>query len=138
MQKKKKLCNGPCNSLQYIWKNEGGKRYCRRCWSAQSKPNTKPTVRQKRIRPRSSKKIKLDTEYSILRKDFLEKNPLCQARLPGLCLGQASEIHHMAGKIGSLYCDVTNFLAICRPCHNHITQFSKEAIEMGLSKKRNT
>jgi hypothetical protein len=138
MQNKKKLCNGPCNSLQYIWKNEGGKRYCRRCWSAQSKPNTKPTVRQKRIRPRSSKKIKLDAEYSILRKDFLEKNPLCQARIPGKCSRVSTQVHHKAGRIGSLYLDVSKWLAICHECHTWATEFSKEAIEMGISEKRNT
>ena len=137
MQQKKKLCNGPCNSLQYIWKNAGGKKFCIRCWSAQSKSDTKPTVVRKKIAARSPKKIKQDALYSSLRRKFLEENPMCQAHLPGLCLGQASEIHHRAGKIGSLYCDINNFLAICRPCHNYITIYSKEAIELGLSEKRN-
>lgn len=140
MQAKKKPCDGSLceGALQYIWKNEGGNRFCKACWSAQSKQSNsnKPTKR-KPISPRSPKRIKQDVEYSKLRKDFLEKNPLCQAHLPDLCQGVATEIHHRAGKIGSLYCDVTNFLAICRPCHNYITQFSKEAIERGLSKKRN-
>lgn len=136
MQNKKKLCNGPCNSLQYIWKNEGGKRYCRRCWSAQSKPNTKPTVRQKRIRPRSSKKIKLDAEYSILRKDFLEKNPLCQARIPGKCSRVSTDVHHTyaGSKRSEYYLKQETWMSVCRDCHSWIHENSKESKIQGYLK----
>ncbi len=137
MQKKKKLCNGPCNSLQYIWKNAGGKKFCIRCWSAQSKSNTKPTVVRKKIAARSSKKIKQDALYSLLRRKFLEENPMCQARVLGKCTRIASQVHHKKGRIGKLYLDTSKWLAICHECHTWATEFSKEAIEMGISEKRN-
>ncbi len=90
---------------------------------------------RKAIAPRSSKRIELDKEYSALRKEFLEKNPMCEAHLQG-CLGKANQVHHRSGRVGTLYTDVTNFLAICGPCHSYITEHSKFAIEVGLSDSR--
>jgi hypothetical protein len=140
MEAKKKPCDGNLcqGALQYIWKNAGGKKFCIRCWSAQSKSNTKPTVVRKKIAARSSKKIKQDALYSPLRRKFLEENPTCQARIQGKCTRIATQVHHKAGRIGSLYLDVSKWLAICHECHTWITEFSKEAIEMGLSESRNT
>jgi hypothetical protein len=93
---------------------------------------------RKKIAARSSKKIKQDALYSPLRRKFLEENPTCQARIQGKCTRIATQVHHKAGRIGSLYLDVSKWLAICHECHTWITEFSKEAIEMGLSESRNT
>jgi hypothetical protein len=45
-------------------------------------------------------------------------------------------LHHQKGR-GIHLNEVAYWLAVCRPCHNWITEHSKEAIEMGLSEKRN-
>lgn len=138
MLTKKKICTC-CKKDSFIWKNHKGEKYCKACWSAHTHAtNTKPTVRQKRIRPRSSKKIKEDAEYSVLRKEFLSTRPLCEARVPGKCTRFASQVHHKAGRTGSLYLDVSKWLAICHECHTWATEHSKEAIEMGISERRNT
>lgn len=139
MEAKKKPCDGNfCNgALQYIWKNEGGKRYCRRCWSAHFQTtNTKPTVRQKRISPRSSKRSKEEAEYSRRRIAFLARHPICQANLLGICTRYATEVHHKKGRIGSLLLDVKHWLAACHHCHQWIELNPIKAKEMGLSESR--
>lgn len=133
---KKKKCD-KCDEVKLIWKNSGGKRYCQRCWSAHSATTMpKPTARQKQIPPRSSKRIKADAEYSLLRKKFLMDYPLCKAHIPGICTNLSTDVHHMAGRIGSLYLDVDNWLAVCRACHMHIETHPIESREQGFSKSK--
>lgn len=85
------------------------------------------------IRKNSIKRAGQIAEYSKLRKEFLI------GKICGVCKNvRANEIHHMAGKNGKLLIDLDNFLPVCRPCHLWITEFSKEAIEQGFSKRRNT
>jgi len=130
------MCDGPCDFMQYIWKNEGGKRFCKRCWSAQTKvTNTKPTVLRKKIPPRSSKKMKEDIEYSKKRKSFLLAHPMCEARISN-CTGNSSEVHHTyVGSNRSKYFLVEEtWIAICRNCHNWIHEHSKEARAINLLK----
>lgn len=134
---KEKLCDGGCGEPKIIWKNEGGKRYCKSCWSAHSsKTSIKPTVKQKRIRPRSPKRILQEAEYSAKRKVFLKKNPMCQMHLPGICTQHATEIHHMAGRIGDLLLDEQYWKAGCRACHSYVELHPIEAKELGLSINR--
>ena len=52
------------------------------------------------------------------------------------CKRIATEIHHKASKIGKLYTDINNFLAVCRNCHTWIEENPKEAKELGFSKNR--
>ena len=103
------------------------------------RPVPKPVKQEKpvnkRIKPRSTKRVKQEREYAKLAKEYLASHLYCQAKLDG-CMVVASEVHHRQGKIGNLLTDTTNFMAICRHCHNFITEHSKEAIEMGLSKSR--
>lgn len=88
------------------------------------------------ISPKSKKRQEQDFLYRTKREKFLADHPVCQAQIQNLCLGYSGEIHHKAGKIGKLYLDENNFLAICRPCHTWVTDHPKEAVEMGLSKLR--
>lgn len=133
MLQKKKVCS-ICSLDKFIWKNQEGKRYCRQCWSAHSNTTkTKPTVKQKRLPSRSPKRILLDKEYSAKRKVFLEVNPMCQAHLPGICTQYSTDVHHKAGRIGTLYLDETFWLSSCRACHSWIELHPKESREMGLS-----
>ena len=134
---KKKLCDGECGEPQFIWKNEGGKRYCKSCWSAHSsKTSIKPTVKQKRIPPRSPKRILHEAEYSTKRKVFLTKNPMCQAHLVGICTTYSSDVHHAAGRVGDLLLDQRYWKALCRACHSYVELHPTEAKELGLSINR--
>ena len=135
MQAKKKLCSG-CNQLEYIWKKEGQQRFCKTCWSSQTKGKTsiKPTAK-KPLSPRSSKQQKLEALYSILRTKYLQHHPYCEAHLPG-CQINASDIHHKKGRTGDLMLDDTEFLAVCRLCHTWIETNHADAKLLGLSKSR--
>lgn len=88
------------------------------------------------IRPYSKKRQKENRKYSALRKQFLEDRPVCEAKLEG-CTGEASEVHHQAGR-GKNLLKTDTWLAVCRNCHQEITDNSKIAIELGLSKSRLT
>lgn len=135
IKKIKKLCDG-CGVPQFIWKNEGGKRFCKQCWSAHSSKVSKPTVPQKPIPPRSPKRILEDAEYSAKRKLFLVKHPMCEAHLAGICTQYATDVHHMAGRLGDLLLDIRYWKAVCRACHTWIELHPIEAKEAGLSISR--
>jgi len=136
MKINKKPCDG-CGIEKVIWKNHQRKRYCKQCWSAHSASNnSKPTKKQKALPSRSQKRIKQDAEYSVKRKIFLSSHPLCKANLSSICTKQSTDIHHIAGRMGDLYLDETNWLALCRSCHMWIENNLKYAREMGLSKSK--
>lgn len=101
--------------------------------STASKGANKPRKPIKQV----SKKLKAaQQEYRTKAIAFKKANPVCQAGLSG-CLVHTSEVHHKAGRIGKLLLDETKWLAICSKCHAYITEHSKEAIELGLSQRRN-
>ena len=137
MKAKRKLCVG-CNQEQFIWKSEGRYKYCKRCWL--TKVPTKPLNRtplkpsKKPIRNKSAKMTALDTVYSKLRIQYLEKYPLCCAALTG-CTNISTDIHHKKGR-GLYHNDPTTWLSSCRTCHDWIEKHPLEAIELGLSIKR--
>ena len=138
MKAKRKLCVG-CDKEQFIWKSEGRYKYCKSCWL--TKVPTKPLKRtpikpsQKPMRKKSSKMAALDTVYSALRKVYMDKYPLCCARLEGCSLSSA-DIHHKKGR-GKHHNDTSTWLAVCRPCHIWIEEHPTQAIELGYSMKRN-
>jgi hypothetical protein len=136
LQAKQKKCDG-CNEITNIWKKEGKQRFCKQCWSKQFKglSSTKKPTAKKPLSPRSSKQEKLDVLYSTLRGTYLRTNPMCKAKLPG-CQINATDVHHMVGRTGDRLLDSTNFLAVCRTCHNWIEVNPKEAKLLGFSKSR--
>ena len=77
----------------------------------------------------SKKRAKENPEYQKLRKTFLSKHPMCQARLPG-CMMKASEVHHKyAGSDRAIhYLDESSWMAVCPVCHRliHDTTIGKE------------
>ena len=138
MKAKRKLCVG-CEQEQYIWKSEGRYKYCKVCWLAKV-----PTIKNKRtpikpsnkpIRKKSSKMTALDTVYIALRKQYLEKYPMCCARL-SKCSLFSSDIHHKKGR-GKYHNDPTTWLSVCRTCHDWIETHPTESIQLGYSIKRN-
>lgn len=58
------------------------------------------------------------------------------AQLKG-CTGHTTDCHHQEGREGDKLLNEENWLPVCRPCHNYITEHSNEAIEKGLSERRN-
>ena len=134
MQAKKKICAG-CSSEQYIWKNHGGEKFCKRCWSThESKNIKKPNIRTPI--PRVSKKRQKETvEYLKIRTEYLNEHKLCEAKLPG-CSGFSTEIHHIKGgeERSTTYLDTTTYMAICRSCHSYVHLNPKISRELGYLK----
>jgi len=133
MIQKLKKCS-KCNQLKVIWKNCGGDKFCKNCWSCHSgNKGIKPSA--KKIPPRSSKKLVLDKEYSKLRKEFLTKHAMCEAHLTR-CSIYATDVHHASGR-GKHYLDMTTWKALCRTCHSYIELHPIFAKQIGMSTNRN-
>lgn len=114
-----KLC--PCNNPVF------SKGLCLRCWK---KKYGKP------LNKTSKKKQKANTDYVKERKAWLPLHPYCEAKLNG-CTLLATEVHHKQGRTGELLLNTDKWLAVCHSCHEKITECSQEAIQLGLSLKRN-
>ena len=120
--KKCKTCKKPFtpfNSLQ---------KYC----SKQCEPKKEIAAgkARKRINPMSEKR-KVDAKvYSTLRSVFLESRPECQVKIPYVCTGKSTDVHHRARR-GKNYLNVQEFMAVCRGCHEWIESFPKESRELG-------
>jgi hypothetical protein len=133
---KLKVCDG-CQKETVIWKNHGGFKYCKYCWSCQkaidSNSVQKPT--DYKIPQVSSKRKKKDLEYSKLRKRFLTDNPLCMVKVNG-CGHGATDVHHkFSGSDRDTYYLVqSTWLAVCRNCHDWIHAHPKESRAFGYLK----
>lgn len=94
------------------------------------------TVPQKtEVNKVSEKKKELDKQYRKLRAKFLKENPKCLPQLVG-CTKRATDVHHMAGRIGDEYLNVKNFLPVCRKCHDTLEKSPAAARRDGFSKSR--
>lgn len=90
----------------------------------------------KRVKRVSTKRAKQLAEYHKLRGVFLQTHPNCKACLP-LNMdrpARASDIHHVAGRIGAKLLDESDWLAVCRPCHDFIHRNPLLARKLGLLK----
>lgn len=133
-----KTCSG-CNKPKPIWKNvvvEGGrKKFCKYCWGThQNNSSIVKKTKQNKPSPLSLKRGKQLAEYAILMKDFKEKNTLCKAGIPNHCTNKATDIHHIAGRVGEKLNDTKDWIHICRGCHTWIHNNPKEARELNLLK----
>jgi hypothetical protein len=134
MQAKKKMCSG-CNTEQYIWKNFQGGKYCKDCWSCHKSKDMsqKPKLASSsKLKQKSDKQKAIDKAYSLMRKEYLTKHPMCQIKLPG-CTGQATDIHHTEYRGIKTLAQAT-WLASCRACHDWVHKNPKEARELGYLK----
>ena len=107
--------------MKYIF----GKGLCSYCYNK--------TKKKAKLISESHKKTLKD--YKTIRESYLLKHKYCESKLKR-CTKVATEIHHKAGKIGKLYTDDNNFLAVCRNCHTWIEENPKEAKELGFSENR--
>ena len=136
MKQKLKICDG-CEKETVIWKNQGGFKYCKYCWSCQNAINKnslqKPT--DYKIPQVSSKRKKKDQEYSKLRNVFLTENHLCQVAVSG-CTNSASDVHHTyaGSNRDAFYLVQSTWLAACRNCHDYIHGHPTEARVLGYLK----
>jgi hypothetical protein len=81
---------------------------------------------------RSPKRTVQEAEYRKLRDCFLVANPVCQ-----LChILPSTQVHHMAGREGSLLLYTPWWRAACDGCHSYCTRHKQEAIERGWSLPR--
>jgi len=127
IQAKLKICTG-CEEPSYIYKSEGKNgKYCKSCWFKKEKP--------KAIAPVSKKKKEEMDIYSKLRTAFFVIHPYCEVKLPG-CTGEATDVHHKAGRIGEYYLKTSEWLAVCRTCHKFIEENPIIAKELNFSKNR--
>lgn len=135
---KKKLCAG-CGEMTYIWANRDGMKLCKQCshTGVAKLSIIKPTAK-KPILPRSQKRSKEEKLYSAKRILFLQKHPMCEAHLSGICMEYATDVHHMAGRIDDLLLDESKWKALCRNCHDWVETHPEEAKEKGLSINRLT
>ena len=110
------LIAGKCN--RHYWQFRSTK------WKKSEPKEKKPIPR------RSKKKIIEDLQYSVLRKEFLEKpeNKIC--KINGM---PTTEIHHKyCGKNrAKYYLDTSTWLAVNRDSHNFIHDNPKKSRELG-------
>ena len=86
--------------------------------------------------PKISDKRKVQNVlYLKKRRIFMEQNKNCQANLSG-CNKISVDLHHKAGRCGSLLTDERYFLALCRSCHSFIEEHPVFAKERGFSISR--
>ena len=133
-----KICDG-CGKQRKIWKNltENGvrKRLCKECWSCQTRHSFKPK-NKKPLAPRSTKRAKQESEYSNKRKIFMLEHPMCQANISGLCTSQSTDVHHIKGRSGELLLEVSEWMSVCRACHQWIETHPIEATALGFRKSK--
>jgi len=106
-----------------------------------------PKKARKPIKKISDKRAKELAIYSNIRRERFEE-ALQKAKLIGLdyvpcemnldvCTKEATDWHHPSGRTNGKLLNKDGILC-CRACHTYVTEHSKEAIEMGLSYRRNT
>ena len=128
---KKKTCSG-CNTEQYIWKRHLGQPFCKSCWSCHESKDKPKTKVPSKLKQKSDKQKAIDKAYTLMRKEYLTKHPMCEIKLPG-CNGQACDIHHTAYRGINTLAQAT-WLAACRECHDWCHSNPKEARELGYLK----
>lgn len=86
---------------------------------AQKEPKVYIEKKQRKNISKVSKKRKAQNVlYLHKKKQFLDKNPFCQKRLPG-CLYNACDIHHLKGgkDRSKTFLDESTWMGVCRSCH---------------------
>lgn len=97
---------------------------CASCAASQRKASKQALKQSQKkplthIRKVSDKKADKLKEYTKLRDVYLKANSACQANLLGICENTSREIHHCSTSDLDFLNGYT-WLAVCRPCHNHI------------------
>ena len=68
------------------------------------------------LKQRRESKLQDKKSYKEVRSAYMKKHPKCE-----VCKrNNATEIHHIAGRIGNKLTDINNFMSVCRSCHREI------------------
>lgn len=97
-----------------------------------SVPKLKP--KKKYVIPKVSEKRKIENlKYSVLRVEFLGKpeNQICP-----ITGKPTTDVHHMKGRVGSLFLDTRYWIALSREGHKFVEENPKWAKENGYSLNR--
>lgn len=89
------------------------------------------------MRTVSLKTAARNRRYSRERREFLAQHPYCQIQWDWSCRGQATEVHHMAGRGRSVFFNQALWRAGCSHCHHMATVNPAEAYRRGVSVHRN-
>ena len=85
--------------------------------------------RDTRLRAMSPKRKRDSVRYGTLRRGFLTEHPTCQV---DHCRKPSVDVHHIHGRAGSNFLDVTTWLAACRWHHDQIHSSPNTARQKGL------
>ena len=125
IERKKKLCKGECDSMQYLF----SKGMCKSCWAR---------LHKKPMKAISKSHQNILDEYRPKRKAFLEIRPMCELKLKG-CTGKSECIHHMKSKHGKkMYLDENFWMPSCILCNGTVETLGELAYELGLKIRHNT
>jgi len=105
-------------------------------WLARKPKGPAPKRPLPRVTP---KRAKQNREYSVKRKAFLEKWPLCGLGAvrtatwsQDACGNRSCDVHHREGRLNGNYLDESTWIALCRNCHDAVHRHPKEARSLGL------
>lgn len=134
------LCT-KCNDgqLKYIVKKMPSGWYCHECNKERLDEGKEKKVYS--IPKESKKRGKENREYLKENKKFLKLNTTCGANVIDqhgklICTFRATEVHHMAGRIGKMLLEKTYWLPCCNVCHRWIELNPIEAKKRGYSLSR--
>ena len=89
-------------------------------------------LKKTRLNPVSKKRGTQNREYTKVRKIYIDTHKRCE-----LCSkADATDIHHKAGRWKERLTDATNFMALCRECHEHIHKHPEWAYLNGYLLRR--
>lgn len=124
---RKKICKR-CETEQYIY----ARGMCKPCdVIATPEKHGGPKKQKTKIKAISDKQAKALTKYRKLRDEFMRLHEKCNR-----CGGEATDLHHIAGRVGDNLTNVENFMALCRPCHLWVETHPEAAKQQGYSKDR--
>ena len=83
------------------------------------------------MRRTQKSKQALQNIYLKKAKSFKQRHPECQAKISDICQYWTSDVHHKAGRHGSLLLDEFYWMAVCRLCHDWIGDNKSLAKEKG-------
>ena len=142
MNSKLKICS-VCGLPSVLWRSSPA--LCKNC-DQRRRNSLKQTMdgliakpvkvyQTKQIKKVSDKQKRLNLAYLAQRQVYLKQHPFCKVGIEG-CMGKATQVHHMRGRIGELMLDENFWLPVCAFCHNHVETHCEWAKEMGFSESR--
>lgn len=90
----------------------------------QERARKKAPKQRKKIKQFSDKKLKELAKYRKKRDNYLTEHPVCEVYD---CAKPSTNLHHKAGRDGSLLTDERYFMACCSSCHPQRIHFESPA-----------